>query len=418
MKEQGALLKNKNVLAVLSFVVALLGWFLVATLISPTGDVTIQGVGVNIDTQAGLIGEMGLNAIDGGETTVDVVIRGSRNIIGGISAEDISVTASLSGVTGAGTYELDLVAANNSSKDFEIVSVSPQMMKVRFDRLVEKEIPVTYVIEGEYDVPEDYLQEDVVLSEKTITVTGPEEDIESIAGAVATAQVEGTLTQTTTVEAPLTLVDENGETIVVDSTQVSVSAESINVTLPMLKTEKLSFRFEFLNVPGSFNTESLAYTLSADSITVAAPVESINKYSDIFLGYIDMRNITKGTSTFLFEVDLPKGFVNMENINFVEVNFDLTNYTEQTFYAKNFITTTIPVSYNVKINARQLEVMLIGPAEVLQELSSDDIVVEVDLSDRDIVAGQYLIAFRVVIPNHEDVWAEGSYSGAVTVTAR
>ena len=230
--------------------------------------------------------------------------------------------------------------------------------------------------------------------------------------------MEGTLTQTTTVEAPLTLVDENGETIVVDSTQVSVSAESINVTLPMLKTEKLSFRFEFLNVPGSFNTESLAYTLSADSITVAAPVESINKYSDFFLGYIDMRNITKGTSTFLFEVDLPEGFVNMENINFVEVNFDLTNYTEQTFYAKNFITTTIPVSYNVKINARQLEVMLIGPAEVLQELSSDDIVVEVDLSDRDIVAGQYLIAFRVVIPNHEDVWAEGSYSGAVTVTAR
>ncbi|HPW00600.1 MAG TPA: hypothetical protein PLP20_06050, partial [Oscillospiraceae bacterium] len=147
MKEQGAFLKNKKVLAVTSFVVAVLGWFLVATLISPTGDVTVGGVGVNIDTQAGLIGEMGLNAIDGGETTVDVVIRGTRNIIGGISAEDISVTASLSGVTGAGTYDLSLVAANNSGKDFEIVSVSPQIMKVRFDRLVEKKIPVAYVIE-------------------------------------------------------------------------------------------------------------------------------------------------------------------------------------------------------------------------------------------------------------------------------
>lgn len=418
MKEQGAFLKNKKVLAVTSFVVAVLGWFLVATLISPTGDVTVGGVGVNIDTQAGLIGEMGLNAIDGGETTVDVVIRGTRNIIGGISAEDISVTASLSGVTGAGTYDLSLVAANNSGKDFEIVSVSPQIMKVRFDRLVEKKIPVAYVIEGEYEVPEDYLQEDVVLSERTITVKGPEEDVEGIAGAVATAKVEGTLTQTTTVVAPLTLVNAEGETISVDSTQVSVSSESVNVTLPMLKTEKLSFRFEFLNAPGSFNTESLAYTLSADSITVAAPVESINKYSDIFLGYIDMRNITMGTSTFLFEVDLPEGFVNLENTNYVEVKFDLTNYAEQIFYAKNFITTTIPISYNVKINARQLKVMLIGPADVLQGLSSDDIVVEVDLSDRDIVAGQYLVAFRVVVPNHENIWAEGSYSGAVTVTAR
>ncbi|HPV99867.1 MAG TPA: hypothetical protein PLP20_02290, partial [Oscillospiraceae bacterium] len=275
-----------------------------------------------------------------------------------------------------------------------------------------------YVIEGEYEVPEDYLQEDVVLSERTITVKGPEEDVEGIAGAVATAKVEGTLTQTTTVVAPLTLVNAEGETISVDSTQVSVSSESVNVTLPMLKTEKLSFRFEFLNAPGSFNTESLAYTLSADSITVAAPVESINKYSDIFLGYIDMRNITMGTSTFLFEVDLPEGFVNLENTNYVEVKFDLTNYAEQIFYAKNFITTTIPISYNVKINARQLKVTLIGPADVLQGLSSDDIVVEVDLSDRDIVAGQYLVAFRVVVPNHENVWAEGSYSGAVTVTAR
>ncbi len=418
MKEQGVWLKNKKVLAAIAFAVALLGWFLVATLISPTGDVTVQGVGVNIDTQAGLIGEMGLNAIDGGETTVDVVIRGSRNIIGGISAEDISVTASLSGVTGAGIYDLDLIATNTSSEDFEIVSISPQAMKVRFDRLVDKEIPVSYVLEGEYEVPEDYLQEDVVLSEKTITVTGPEEDIESIAGAVATVQVEGTLTQTTTIAAPLTLVDADGKTISVDLTQVSVSSESIDVTFPMLKTEKLNFRFEFLNVPDGFNTDSLTYTLSADSITVAAPVESVNKYSDIFLGYIDMRNITKGTSTFLFEVDLPDGFVNIENVNFVEVNFDLATYVEQTFYTKNFITTTIPVSYNVKINARQLEVMLIGPEEVLQKLSSDDIVVEVDLSDRDVVAGQYLVAFRVVLPNNEDVWAEGSYSGAVTVTAR
>lgn len=418
MKEQGAFLKSKKALAAISFVVALLGWFLVATLISPTGDVTVGGVGVNIDTQAGLLGEMGLNAIAGGETAVDVVIRGSRNIIGGISAEDISVTASLSGVTGAGTYDLDLVAANNSGKDFEIVSVSPQAMKVRFDRLVEKQIPVAYVLEGDYGVPEDYLQEDVVLSEKIITVTGPEEDIAGIAGAVATAKVEGMLTKTATFEAPLALVDAEGETISVDRAQVSVSAESVNLTLPVLKTEKLGFRFEFLNVPGSFNTDSLAYTLSAESITVAAPVESINKYSDIFLGYIDMRNVTMGTSTFLFEVDLPEGFINMENTNFVEIKFDLKEYAEQTLYAKNFITTTIPISYNVRINARQLEVTLIGPAEVLQKLSSDDIVVEVDLSDRDVVAGQYLVAFRVVIPNHEDVWAEGSYSGAVTVTAR
>lgn len=418
MKEQGAFLKNKKVLAAVSFVVALLGWFLVATLISPTGDVTVGGVGVNIDTQAGLLGEMGLNAIAGGETAVDVVIRGSRNIIGGVGAEDISVTASLSGVTGAGTYDLDLIAANNSGKDFEIISVSPQAMKVRFDRLVEKRIPVAYMLEGDYGVPEDYLQEDVVLSEKVITVTGPEEDIERIAGAVATAKVEGMLTKTATFEAPLALVDAEGETISVDHTQVSVSSESVNVTLPILKIEKLGFRFEFLNVPGSFSTDSLAYTLSAESVTVAAPVESINKYSDIFLGYIDMRNVTMGTSTFLFEVDLPEGFINMENTNFVEVKFDLKEYAEQILYAKNFITTTIPISYNVRINARQLEVTLIGPAEVLQTLSAADIVVEVDLSDRDIVAGQYLVAFRVVIPNHEDVWAEGSYSGAVTVTAR
>ncbi len=418
MKEQGAFFKSKKVLAAVSFVVALLGWFLVATLISPTGDVTVGGVGVNIDTQAGLLGEMGLNAIAGGETAVDVVIRGSRNIIGGVGAEDISVTASLSGVTGAGTYDLDLVAANNSGKDFEILSVSPQAMKVRFDRLVEKRIPVAYMLEGDYGVPEDYLQEDVVLSEKVITVTGPEEDIGRIAGAVATARVEGMLTKTATFEAPLTLVDAEGETISVDHTQVSVSSESVNITLPILKTEKLSFRFEFLNVPGSFNTDSLAYTLSAESITVAAPVESINKYSDIFLGYIDMRNITMGTSTFLFDVDLPEGFINMENTNFVEVKFDLKEYAEQILYAKNFITTTIPISYNVRINARQLEVTLIGPAEVLQTLSAADIVIEVDLSDRDIVAGQYLVAFRVVLPNHEDVWAEGSYSGAVTVTER
>ena len=125
MNKKDSIFKNKKVLWALSLAVSVVIWLIVSTVLRPTGETTVSGVGVNINIQSGILGQMGLSAIEGGEATVDVVISGRRSVIGGVTAEDISVSPSLSGVSGAGKYSLKLIAKNTSGKDFEIISVSP-----------------------------------------------------------------------------------------------------------------------------------------------------------------------------------------------------------------------------------------------------------------------------------------------------
>ena len=158
MKIKSGFMKDKRVLAAVSLIASFILWLIISTVIRPTGETTVSGVGVNINIQSGLLSEMGLSAIEGGERTVEVVISGSRSVIGGVTAEDIVVRPSLSDVSGAGTYSLELVAENTSNKDFEIVSVSPEKMTVKFDKYVDKTVPVVYSVTGEYSVPDNYLQ--------------------------------------------------------------------------------------------------------------------------------------------------------------------------------------------------------------------------------------------------------------------
>ena len=76
----------------------------------------------------------------------------------------------------------------------------------------------------------------------------------------------------------------------------------------------------------------------------------------------------------------------------------------------------IPQGYKVTSNASKVAVTLIGPAEVINNISEKDIVVQVDLSTREITqTGQYRIQADVFLPGGENAWATGTYSITITV---
>ncbi len=413
-----SILRNKTFLLIFSIVVAIISWFIVVTIVSDEGVLTVTGVPVNINVQASVLGKMGLNPIEGGETTVEAIIYGKRSVIGGVTVEDITVTASLAGVSGAGVYELELVADNNSGKEFDVLSISPSAMQVKFDRLGEKTIPVEYELTGDYTVPDGYLREDIVLEPEEITVTGPENDIASISKMVVTAQFDGSITQSTTVEGAVSVQDKNGVAVDIDPEQVKLSADKVKVTMPLLKTKELDVRFEYLNVPEGFPVDKLVYKLSADKISVAGPTDTADDYNDIMVGYVDVSKIALDNTSFALSVKLPDGFINTENVETVRVDFDLTGYVEQEFYVSNFVQMNVPVLYSLDVAAQQVAVKMIGPKDIIEKLAARSIVAEVDISDREVKAGQYMTPLAIYVPGGGLVWAVGSYEAAVTVRER
>lgn len=418
MNKINGLMHNKTFLVILSLLSAVIIWFTVVTVVSDEGMHTIQGVPVNINVQAGVLGQMGLNPIEGGETTVEAVVFGSRRVIGGVSVEDITVTASLAGVSGAGTYELSLVANNSSDKDFEILSISPASMTVKFDRFVDKTFYPEYELTGDYSIPDGYLLESISTSPDEIVVSGPEKDVANISKIIAFAEFSGILEQTTSSEAVLHFLDKNNEEININPEQIKLSEDNTKVIMSLLRTKPLNARFEYMNVPKSFPVEQLKSKMSIDSIYVAGPTNVVGNYEDLLTGYIDISEITPENKSFSFDVNLPESFINTENVEYVQVDFDLEGYVERDYYVRNIVVMNVPVSYDLNVLSQQITVKMVGPEEVLDNLTAGDIVAEIDISDRTIKTGQYMTPVKISVPNGALAWAVGDYNTAVIVRER
>ena len=122
-----AIFKDKRIVFLISVLLSFLLWFTVSLVIRPTGEVVVQGVGVNVNVQSGLLSELGLSVIEGAESTANVTISGSRSVIGGVSTEDISISPSLSGVSGAGAGVTEVSGCGTSAEAEVSAGVSVPM---------------------------------------------------------------------------------------------------------------------------------------------------------------------------------------------------------------------------------------------------------------------------------------------------
>ena len=106
----------------------------------------------------------------------------------------------------------------------------------------------------------------------------------------------------------------------------------------------------------------------------------------------------------------------MDNIDSVRLDFDLEGYEEATFNVKQINIVNIPVSYRASVNAEKVAIKLIGPKETIESLSAGDIIVQVDMSTREITqTGQYKMQADIILPKESAAWAIGNYSVTVTV---
>ncbi len=408
--------KDKRITFLISLLLSFLLWLIVSLVLRPTGEVVVQGVGVNVNVQSGIRAELGLSVIEGAESTANVTISGSRSVIGGVSAGDISITPSLSGVSGAGVFELELRAVKNSSKDFEIVNVSPSKIVVKFDKYVDKVVPLGYKIIGEYNIPDEYIQEEIYTNPSKIIVTGPENDVAAIESAIVEIVLDGDYNETITAVGDVSLLDENGNYINYNKSVITLDNEVATVFVPVHKTANLSVSFDYTNVPEFFDPANLKYTLSATDILVEGEDQIIDRYSDIFLGYVDLRKLNLENPSVKFDVELPEGITSQSYVEDVYLNFDFTDYVESTFNVNQINIINVPKEYKVTSNTSKVAVTLIGPAEVINSLSAKDIVIQLDLSTRDIIqTGQYRIQAEVFLPGGENAWATGVYSITITV---
>ncbi len=414
--KKSKLLQSDTTLKILSLVLAIITWFAVVMFINTERTVDIRDVPVKIDVENSALSTLGLDLISDETIVTNIKITGHSSVVGSVTAEDIIVEAILTGISEPGTYNVAVKASNaNSSRDFNIVSATPDNFSLKFDRTSTKQVPVELQL-GDIQVAEGYIMENIVVSPTTVVVTGPEEIVGDVARCVIRKSISKELTKNEVFSSELLILNNDGNEI--KNTHLSLSVDEVDVTIPVLKSKELPITFSFLNMRSDFDVSSLKYQLSRKTVKVAGPEALIDKMSELNVGYVNLEALGDEIE-YEFDITLPSTFVNIENVTSVSLSFNFDEYSEKEFEIKTIELKNQPSDYTVTVVTQKISsVDIFGPNTSIENMKSGDLVAELDLSGIDLSVGESRVPVSIYAPNFPGVWSKGTHYVVVTVKAK
>lgn len=406
---------------ILALFCGFVAWTVVAVYVDPQGSVTVQDVPINYANGTSAYTSQGLDIVEKPSIeTVDVRVDGNSTIIGNITNSDIMVYPSYAGVSGAGRVTLRLQARLVNTTDFpgdiECTVESPRTIEVVFDEVSEKTLAIT-VDASAVSVAEGYMLNRSAAVPAEITLRGPTSELDQIASVVATVSSDAELSDTTTVPATLELRDENGEVYTPQYT--TMDSETANVTLTVYQVRELPLAVDFIGTPTNFDTRSLRYTLSQDTLRVAGPARTISALEELTVTNFDLSQEFELGRDYQRLVELPSGIVSLDGVTSVTLSFDTSDMGSTTLNISNISAINVPSNYEVEILSSMVSgVTLYGPAEEVEALSADSVVAQIDCQSVNLTVGQQTIPVTIQIPSSSRIFATGSYTVQCEVRAR
>lgn len=406
--------RPKTLRIILSLVIAFFVW-MAAMLAAPEITKHIKDVPITVDIPTSAM----LEVVEGEDTKVSLVLDGKQFEIGNYGPENVRVIADASAITEPGTYEVPLIVSDNGTRSYSVTSISPATVSLTFEARTKKLLQIQPSITG-LTTPDNYIapENEIILDPSAVEISGAESFISRVERAVIEVNFTREVSSTQSQNSKIVYYDENGNRLETeDISYFHQDVSSVAITIPVKRVATLPLSVSFLNVPENFPEEELSYSLSVDSITVAAEDSVLRNHSSLVLGYIDFKQMNLLTSSQMdFTVQLPDGFTDMDDIEVVTVSFDADDLASTNLSLKNFQIVNIPDGYTATVNEESLRVHVIGRKSIISGISAGDFVVKVDLSDTNLRSGKYEIPVSIYAPTKGFVWAVGEYS--VTVQAK
>lgn len=408
------LIYNDRVLMVLSVFLGIIVWVIIAWIVEPTFSMRVNGIPVTYDKTS--LDKLGLSVVSGQNETVGIEVTGNRATVGELTPDNFIAKASLVGVDTPGTYTLEVqVSKKLQNTDYDIQQPqTPILVAAKFDRYISKKISLGVDL-SKLTVPDGYIMEAYYITPGEVTVSGPEAEVSRVTRCMVEPELPETLNKTDIEKGPIVLYDASGKRIELGN--MKLDKETADVTIPVLKKKVLPLKLEFTNVPDGFPISDVDYTLSVNQIEIAGPAETVDTRSNINVGYISLKSIEPEYVN-VFDIELPEAFVNIQNVTQVKVSIASTGYEERKFNIKstNIHFVNEPENYTVKLETRGISnIKLVGPPDILDKITANDIVGEIDLSDSDLSTGSHKVPVQIFVPSRGTVWAFGDYSAVITV---
>ncbi len=410
------LFNNRQFVLLLSVVLAFVCWFSIAVNHSDNYEVTVADVPVTIPTVNGL------TAVLDDEVTVRVTVVGARSVVSRLGADDFSVSVPVTGVTTTGETVLPVVAAQAvHNENYQITGVEPSTVSVRFDHRITADWQLE-VQANEVQAADGYIRQAPYTSVTSVSITGPQSELEKIDRLVATPDSSSASprTEALVTAAKLTAYDTEGNAL--SDAHWTYSDTEITLTVPIYRRKTVPLTFSFSNTPNGLSSDDLLktipYTMSVTEIELALPPETADAVTSINLGQIDCSTLDPANYTYTMKLRLPSGYVNIQNLQQVTVTFDMSNFSSSRFTVTDLRILNTNSEWNASLASGVLEdVKVVGRADLISELQSDDITIGVDFANvTSVKTGEMEMPAVLITEKDRVLWLYGSYTLVVNLS--
>lgn len=398
-------LQNNLSLAIYSLVIAIFAWFIISMTLYPSIPKTIYNIPLSVDITGTNAANNGLSLISCDVESVDVKILGNRAQIGNLTEENLTARIVADNVTSTGTKNLYIeVTCDNKNIEFEVESISPETATVVFDKYDTREYPVTP------DISKIALAEGKIIDSDNITcepekinITGPSAQLDKISQCVIIADSDTELDSSYTLTADeIKLFSEDGATIEQSPFKFDTSNFMINV--PVLTHKTVGLSVGIAGAPENFDVSTLKFNLSADSITLASTTSNPEFPTTFEVGKVHLSDLDLGFSqTFTINT---MDYKNISSLEKVTVTLDDSELASKEFIIDNFNITNAPDNYDFNVTTSTLTVNIVGPADVIAEITSSDIMADINLLNATLPeTNSFNWDATISFPKYDNVWA-------------
>ncbi len=412
------LTQSKPATVVLSIAFAILIWFTISVTLYPTTPKTFYNIPLKVELEGTQAGANGLSVVSYDVETVTVQIEGNRSKIGVLTEENLTAYAVVENVTGTGEFPLEIDVRSDANVSFEVKNVSPAHTNVTFDRIETRSFTVEPAFPNIVITPGHTLNE-ATCTPSTIEITGPTAQLDEIDRVVANSdkkeEIDGSYVLYTS-----DVILYNKENSLLDAEKLTIPVTNFKIDIPVLTQAELPLTYEIRNVPSNFGEENMKWLrerlkLSTETITLASNNAALANQENWHLGFIKLEEIGLNFST-TFNVPEKEGVINQSGLQQVTLTLDSEGLEEREFIvnADNVTVINKPSGYDFKVITKAVTITVIGLPEELDELSTADIELTVDLMNHNAdqitsFSRDPLISFN----NTNGVWASGVYKIAL-----
>jgi YbbR domain-containing protein len=309
------------------------------------------------------------------DSEVQIKVMTQATTLQKLSTDSFSAFVDLSGLN-EGTYDLS-VNVVSLVPGVQIVNISPEKISVRLDSIVTKEVPISPKVEG--SAGENMTTGETVFNPNIVKLTGAKSILDNINDVEAKIALDG---ETADFSRNVTLTLPTDANL--HHSQVDISPSETVASVSIIKAANIKSVGVKANITGSVKSNYYIdqVVVNPDVVDITGTLKQLSNTTYLSTAPIDVTDASENISKDI-TVILPNSVSLLTPSQRIHVTIKISAFTQSKEISTNNFSTINADSYNIiSYSPTELTVICLGPPTLVNNLSSKDVSVILNLQDK------------------------------------